>query len=117
MTEKTEEQKTRQQEKSYHVLFQQIANHCIETGIDIKTVTNKLENYRVDVTQQFVKETWKSILFSLTGKTSTKDQTKEDVKLVQAEFGKFWSELTGEIFDWPAIETQMLQNLDDPKWQ
>lgn len=116
-TEKLEQLKTRQMEKSYHVLFQQIANHCIENGIDIKMVTTRLDRYRVDVTQQFVKSTWKAILQSLTGKTSTTQQTKEDVKLVQAEFGKFWEELTGQQFDWPAIENQMLQNHDDPKWQ
>lgn len=116
-TEKAEQPKTRRQEKAYHVLFQQIADHCVANGIDTKTVTARLENYRVDVTHLFVKSTWRAILQSLTGKTSTKDQTKEDVKLVQAEFAKFWSELTGEAFDWPSIESEMDKQLDDKRYQ
>lgn len=109
--------KTRQMEKSYHVLFSQIADHCIAHGIDTKTVTDKLDRYRVDVTPQFVKSTWRAILESLTGKTSTKEQTREDVKMVQEEFGRFWSELTGETFDWPSISAQMTEQLDDKKFQ
>lgn len=111
-----ETQKSRQQEKSYHVLFKQIADHCVAHGIDTKTVTDKLDRYRVDVTEKFVKGTWKAILESLTGKESTTEQTKEDVKLVQEEFGKLWGEITGESFDWPSIENQMRDQLDDDKY-
>lgn len=102
-TEKAEQPKTRQQEKAYHMLFSNIANHCVAHGIDVKTVTDRLDRYEVSVTPQFVKGTWKAILTSLTGKTSTTEMTKEEVKQVQEEFGKFWSELTGETFDWPNI--------------
>ena len=108
-----EDLKTRQQEKAYHTLFGQIADHCVAHGIDQKTVLANLSNYPVSITPQFVKETWRAFMIPLTGKTSTRDMTREDVQLVQQEFGKFWSEITGEPFDWPSIEKQMLTQLDD----
>jgi hypothetical protein len=108
-----EEIKTRQQEKSYHKLFQQIADHCVANGIDMKMVLDKLLLYRVEVDSASVKSVWRSILTTKTGKTSTKDQTREDVKNIQPEFAKFWEELTGEKFDWPSIENIMLNQLDE----
>lgn len=108
-----EDPKTRQQEKAYHKLFSQIADHCVAHGIDMKTVIDKLERHRIDVDAKFVKSVWRAILETKTGKTSTADQTREDVKLVQEEFGKFWGELTGETFNWPSIEAIMLDQYDD----
>ena len=108
-----EEPKTRQMEKAYHVLFRQISDHCVAHGIDQKTVLEALSKYEVSTSPEFVKGTWRAILHTLTGKTSTKDQTREDVKLVQQEFGKLWGEITGIPFDWPSIENIMLNNYDD----
>lgn len=116
MTEKTEELKTRQQEKAYHKLFSDISNYCMEHGIPMKLVVEAMNQYEMDVDTQSVKNTWKTILKSKTGKTSTTEQTKEDVKIVQEEFGRLWGEITGVAFDWPSIENQML-NYDDPKYQ
>ena len=116
-TEKEQKPKTRQQEKAYHVLFQQISDHCTSVGLDQKTILSKLSKYEVSTSPQFVKSVWRSIMLPLTGKESTKDMTREEVKQVQQEFGKLWSEITGIGFDWPSIENQMLQNLDDKKWQ
>lgn len=99
---KSEEQKTRKQENSYHVLFTQIANHCMNHGIDTKTVIKHIERYRIDVDAQFVKSTWRALLYSKTGKTSTTQMTKEDVDSVKEEFGRLWSEITGEYFPFPS---------------
>ncbi len=110
--DKEKQPKSRQQEESYHVLFGQIADYCIANGINIKTVVDKLET-----DAKFVKSVWVAILHSKTGKTRTRDQTKEDIKLVQPEFTVFWEELTGQRFDWPSIETQMFNALDESKYQ
>jgi len=114
---KAEQAKTRQQEKSYHVLFSQIANYCMEHGIPMKLVLDHMNQYQMDVDTQAVKNTWKCILKSKTGKTSTTQQTKEDVKIVQEEFGRLWGEITGVAFDWPSIENEMhnrfLENIDN----
>jgi len=104
----TEKEKTRQQEKSYHKLFQQIADHCIAHGIDMKMAMEMVERHRPEVDAKFVKSTWRAILKSKTGKTSTIEQTTTDIKNIQPEFAELWTSITKESFDWPSIEKQML---------
>lgn len=108
-----EDIKTRQMEKAYHVLFKQIADHCVANGISLQMALEALERYQPEVDEKFVKSSWRAILKAKTGKTSTTEQTREDVKNVQEDFGKVWSEITGETFDWPSIESQMFNGLDD----
>lgn len=117
MEELTDKQKSRQQEKAYHVLFQQIADHCIANSIDLKMVMDKIERYQVAVTKEFVKGTWKAILETQTGKQSTTEQTKEDVQNVQKDFAELWKEITGESVDWPSVENQYLSDLDNEQYQ
>ena len=111
-TEKEQKLKSRQQEKSYHVLFQQISDHCTAVGLDQKTILDKLIKYEVSTSPQFVKSVWRSIMLPLTGKESTKDMTRAEVKEVQVEFGKFWSEVTGEQILWPSVENMLLLEYD-----
>jgi len=113
---KETQQKSRQQEKSYHVLFGQIADHCVAHGIDIGMALEKINQYEVAITREFVKQTWRSILKAQTGKDSTKDQTKEDIKGVQPVFAELWKDITGETIDWPSVENQHLHELDDDKY-
>ena len=115
--ETKEKLKSRQQEKSYHVLFQQIADHCIAHGIDTQTVTTMLERYRLETDAEFVKSVWRVILQNKTGKTSTTQQTTADIKLIQPEFERFWTEVTKEKFDWPSIQAEMDKQLDDKRYQ
>lgn len=109
MKELTEEQKTRQQEKSYHVLFGQIADYCVEHNINLKMAIEKVAKYEPAVTSEFVKSTWRSILFAQTGKKSTTEQTKEDVKNVQRDFAELWREITGQTINWPSVENRHLE--------
>ena len=106
---RTEEQKSRAQEKAYHLLFTHIADHCVAHGIDLKMAMEKIDKYEVAVTPAFVKSTWRSILKAQTGKESTTEQTKEDVKLVQRDFAELWREITGETINWPSVENQHLE--------
>ena len=106
----SEELKSRQQEKSYHQLFTQIANHCVATGIDVKMAMEKIDRHEVIITPEFVKQTWRAILKAQTGKESTKDQTKEDIKGVQLVFAELWKEITGERIDWPSVESKEFES-------
>lgn len=103
---KEEQPKTRAMEKAYHLLFNQIANHCMNTGIDMQTVNEHIQSYRVDVDAAFVKSTWRALLKAKTGKTSTTEMTKEDVQSVQQEFHRLWSEITGINFEFPSADNQ-----------
>lgn len=98
------EPKTRKQEKSYHKLFEQIADYCVAHNINLKMALEKINKYEPAVTPEFVKSSWRAILKAQTGKDSTKEQTKEDVRLVQRDFAQLWLEITGERIDWPSVE-------------
>lgn len=108
-----EKPKTRQQEKAYHKLFKQIADHCMNHGITMPMIMQHIQQYQIDVDEKFVKNVWRSILKTKTDKTSTADQTTDDVKMVQPEFERLWSEITGEKFDWPSIDRQAFQTLGE----
>lgn len=94
--------RTRQQNRALHKLYGDIANHCVQSGLDQKTVVNQLEDYECPVSPQFVKETWRAMQVAITGKQSTADLTKKEVDQVYDVFNKFWSETTGEHFAFPS---------------
>lgn len=105
--------RTQQQNRALHKLFNDISNHCIEHGIDQKTVLDSLKSYEVSTSPQFVKEVWRVIMHTLTGKTSTTEMTTKEIDQVYDVFNKFWSELTGEHFVFPNIQDLLLAQYDD----
>ncbi len=107
------ETRTVRQNKALHKLFGDISNYCVETGIDQKTVVNKLEAYQCPTSPQFVKETWRAMQVAITGKRSTKDLYRKEIDQVYDVFNKFWSEITGEHFPFPSIEQILLMQLDE----
>ena len=109
--EKAPETKSRSQEKSYHLLFSQIASHCVAHGIDLKMALEKINKYEVSVTQEFVKSTWRAILKTQTGKDSTRDQTKEDIKNIEPEFKRLWEDITGEPVNFPSRDLQHYEQI------
>lgn len=76
-------------------------------------VMEHINQYQIDVDDEFVKKTWRSILKTKTDKTSTTQQTTNDIKVVQPEFERLWSEITGEKFDWPSIDRQAFETLGE----
>jgi len=106
MTEKTEKQRTIQQNKSMHRLFSDISLHCQSNGINMQTVLDHMSTYRLEVSPEAVKATWRAIQAQTLGKTSTTELTTAELKSVQEEFTKLWSEITGEYFSWPSMESQ-----------
>jgi hypothetical protein len=112
MENETENKLTRQQQKSIHKLFGQISEYCIGKGLDQRTVVNKLETYSCPTSPQFVKETWRAMQVSITGKTSTTELTRKEIDQVYDVFNKFWSELTGEHFAFPSIQDLLLMQHD-----
>lgn len=113
MKELTEKQRTSLQNRSLHKLFNDISNHCIETGLDQKTIVKALTEYTISASPQFIKEIWRSIQISLTGKKSTTDLNTKEIDQVYDVFNKFISEITGEHFAFPNIQDLLHSQLDD----
>lgn len=102
--EQTLAKRTRAQNRAMHKLFTDISNHCVQIGLDQKTVVNQLEAYSCPTSPAFVKETWRAMQVAITGKESTKDLDRKEIDQVYDVFNKFWSELTGEHFAFPSAE-------------
>lgn len=106
-------ERTNQQNRALHKLFNDISAYCVETGIDQKTVLDSLKSYEVSTSPQFVKEVWRVIMHTLTGKKSTTELDRKEIDQVYDVFNKFWSELTGEHFPFPSWEEMTLQYDDN----
>ncbi len=112
-----ESQRTNQQSRALHLLFNQVSAHCVQAGIDQKTIVDALEGYSVPTTPQAIKEIWRTIQISVTGKESTKDLERKEMDQVYDVFNKFISEVTHEYFSFPSFESLMLAQLDNEKLQ
>lgn len=98
------EQRTNRQNAAFHVLFQNIADHCLSHGIDQKVVINNFQKFETPVTPESVKETWRIIQYNMYNTYSTKDMTTAQVDKVYEVFTKFWSLVTKEYFPFPRRE-------------
>lgn len=116
MEHQKEEKRTNQQNRALHKLFNDISNYCVETGLDQKVLVNALPSYAIPVSPQSIKEIWRVIQYTLTGKTSTKDLNKKEIDQVYEVFNKFISEVTHEHFAFPSLEQIFLMQLDNEKY-
>ena len=105
-------QRSQQQNRALHKLFNDISAYCVETGLDQKSVVHGLKDYDLPVSPQFVKEVWRTIQYTLTGKISTTELSKKEIDQVYDVFNKFWSELTGEHFPFPSLQELLLMQHD-----
>ena len=112
----SEAKRTSRQNASLHLLFTHISNHCIQTGIDQKTLVDALDGYSVPTSPQAIKEIWRAIQIAITGKKSTTDLDRKEIDQVYDAFNKFISELTGEHFSFPSFQDLMLAQLDEDKY-
>lgn len=99
------DQRSSKQNRAFHKLFGEIANHCVSEGIDQKVAINTFQKFETPVTPEFVKETWRVIQTNMFGKKSTTELSTAEVDRVYDVFNKFWSEITGEHFAFPSYES------------
>jgi hypothetical protein len=91
-----------------HAMFDEIADHCLNHGIDQKIVLDHFEKMETPVTPEFVKETWRVIQMNMYGKKSTTELTTKELQKVEMVFGRFWSELTQQAWFFPSGDNQLL---------
>lgn len=113
----TEEKRTNAQNRALHKLFNDISAYCVETGIDQRQMVSSLHNLEIPMSPQSIKEIWRAIQISVTGKESTKDLDKKEIDQVYEVFNKFISEVTHEHFEFPSVEALMMAQLESEKYQ
>jgi len=98
------EKRTNKQNNSIHKLFPQIASKCVEEGIDKKMIIEKLVEFPAPVTEEFVKEVWRDIQFSLYGVRKTSKATTAQITGTYDVFNKFWGEVWGIHVPFPSLD-------------
>lgn len=104
--------RTNQQNKALHKLFGDVANELLNQGIERKTVINDLEGYSCPIDASFMKEVWRAIQFTQTGKQSTTELTSVEVDKVYDTFNRFLGENYGTHLSWPSMESMTLAYYD-----
>ena len=104
--------RTNQQSRSMHLLFDQVSKELVQQGIDQRTVIEHLQGYDCPVTPEFLKEIWKSIMYTMYRKTSTTKLTTKEMTDCYDVFNKFMGENFGIDTPWPSIETLLFNQLD-----
>lgn len=93
--------------------FTQISDLLVEQGIDQRTIVEDLEGYSAPVTPSFLKEVFKTIMYTMYRKTSTTDLTTEEMTTCFDVFAKFLGETYGVSIEWPSQDALAMQALLD----
>jgi hypothetical protein len=94
--------------RSLHKLFTDVSNEMLAQGIERRTVIDDLEGYTCPIDASFIKEVWRAIQFTQTGKYSTTEMTSAEIQKVYDTFNIFLGETYGIHLPWPSMENMML---------
>ncbi len=108
-----ETSRTITQNRALHLAFTQISTLLVEQGIDQRTIVEDLEGYSAPVTASFLKEVFKTIMYTMYRKTSTTDLTTAEMTECYDVFDKFLGESYGVHCPWPSQDSLALQALID----
>lgn len=112
-----EQVRSSQVNKAMHKLFGEVANELLNQGIERRTVIEDLEGYSCPIDAAFVKEVWRSIMYTMTGKTSTTQMSNQEAQKCYDVFNRFLSDEYGIHVPWPSVEALALAYLDNEKYQ
>ena len=103
--------------KAMHKLFSDIAGELLDKGVERRTVINDLQGYSCPIDAAFIKEIWRSIMFTMTGKTSTTQMTNQEAQKCYDVLNRFLGEEYAVHLPWPSIDALALAYLDNEKYQ
>ena len=106
-------QRTISQSRAMHLMFNQVSTLLIEQGIDQRTIVEDLEGYSAPVTPEFLKQVFKTIMYTMYRKTSTTDLTTNEMTTSFNVFQKFLGENYGITINWPSQESLYQQYILD----
>lgn len=103
---KPEKQRSSAQNRSLHKALTEIAFDLQSQGIDRRTIIKELEGYDAPITTEFLKEIYKTIVYTMYSLTSTSDLTTKQMMDSWDVFSKFLDERFGIEYNWPSQESQ-----------
>ena len=105
--DKPEQKRTIKQSRSIHQMFAEIAREALERGIERKTVMESMVGYSCPLDEAFIKEVWRAIMFTQTGKISTTEMTTAEIDRVYETFNRFWGESFSIHVPFPSFSSLM----------
>ena len=108
--EKTEKQRSVAQNRSLHSALTEIAADLQQQGIERRNIVDALEGYSAPITMEFLKEVYKTIIYTMYRVDSTtKLSTKQMVDSWDV-FSKFMGENYGIEYNWPSEEAKQFES-------
>ena len=104
MTELTEKQRSGLMNRCVHKALTDIAADLQQQGIERRTIIEGLEGYEAPITMEWMKEVYKSIVYTMYRKTSTTELTNKEMIDSWEVFSKFLAEQYGITYTWPSQE-------------
>lgn len=96
-----------------HRALTDIAQDLQNQGIERRTIIEDLEGYEAPITMEWMKEVYKSIVYTMYRKTSTTDLTNKEMIDSWEVFSRFLSEQYGVSYTWPSQEAQYWESYQD----
>lgn len=96
-----------------HKGLTEVANQLQAQGIERKTIVEDLVGYEAPITMEFLKEIFKTIIFTMYGYTSTTQLESRQMQDSWDVLNKFMGEEYGITATWPSQEAQHLEQLED----
>lgn len=113
MTELTEKQRSTTMNRCLHKALTEIANNLSEQGIERRTIVEDLTGYEAPITMEWMKEVYKTIIYTMYRKTSTTALSNKEMIDSWEVFSKFLAENYGTAYIWPSQEAQFWEQLAD----
>jgi hypothetical protein len=108
--EKTEKQRTIQQNRALHLYFQLIADRLNDAGLDMRVVLKP--EVEIPWSKESVKEyLWRPIQKISLRKKSTKELSTSDIDKVYMTLNRFLAEKHGVSEPWPSFD-DLLERMD-----
>jgi len=101
-----ENQRSSQQNKSLHAALTEIAADLQQQGIERRNIVDALEGYSAPITMEFLKEVYKTIIYTMYRVDSTTKLTTKQMVDSWDVFSKFMGENYGIEYVWPSQETK-----------
>ena len=111
--EKTSKPKTTQQVRALYLSFDHIARDMNSLGHDQKVIMERLNGFESPVTDEFIKQVYKSIVFTMYRKTSIAQLTTYELQQAFDVLNKFLGQEFGYHAIFPNIEDLLHAQIAD----
>jgi hypothetical protein len=104
----TDTKRTLSQNKSLHLMFEQLANELNDNGLDVRSTLK--EDIEIPWNAYLIKELiWKKVQKAQLGKESTTQLTTKEINQVFEVIARHLAQKFGIVIEFPSIETLMMK--------